>query len=421
MRDTPDLPALDATRAPLLVVGASFLVRRPLVMGPLVLLTVGLIHAAGAPREQTLTLLLGAAVMLGVFLVEALRFRTRPITERYLLGSLLFTGVGITVACGLTGGARSPFLSLLFVPSVVAYATFGRSWRSALATGTLLTSLGGLLLWPSSSFPPIESPWVEAMTVCAAGACALLLHQGVSGLTRAYADTARQLDMARQESREASEPRTRTPMPVDEKVARDIENQMASVRSRVQFAAETSRSSRVRQHLSMVMREVTCLDDILWDSLSLSRPKVEPRRENVDIQRLLLQTSMTLEARARERDVVVSTDGPPLLANVDPKRLEEALFNLLANAVGACAPGAEIETHATREANGVSILIGDGGHDMPPRLGGRVSTPFFTLQEQATGLGVTMARSVAREHGGALTFERNPGRGMRAKLLLPGA
>ncbi|AGC47499.1 multi-sensor signal transduction histidine kinase [Myxococcus stipitatus DSM 14675] len=500
MRDAPDLPALDGTRAPLLVVGASFLVQRPLVIGPLVVLTVGLLHASGAPREQTLTLLLGAVVMFGVFLVEALRFRTRPVSERYLSGSLLFTGVGITVVCGLTGGVRSPLLSLLFVPSVVASATFGRSWRSAFAMGTLLTSLGGLFLW-SSSFPPIESPWVEAMTVCAVGACTLLLHQGVSGLTRASpdttrqldvarqesreatelrahtptpvdekgvsgqttpdadtsrqldmsrqeprdatelrahsptpvdeprvsglttpdADTSRQLDMPRQESREATKPLARTPMPVDEKVARDIENRLASVRTYVEVAAETSRSSRVRQRLSMVMREVTQLDDILRNSLGLSRPKMEPRRENIDIQQLLLRTSMELESRARARDVVVSTNGPPLLANVDPRRLEEALFNLLANAVGACAHGAEIEAHANREADGVSILIGDGGHDMPPRLGGRASTPFFTMQEQATGLGVTLARSVAREHGGSLTFERAPGRGMRAKLWLPGA
>ncbi|MBJ6761784.1 hypothetical protein JGU66_13500 [Myxococcaceae bacterium JPH2] len=96
MSNTPDLPTPDITQAPLHAVGASFLVRWPRMFGPVVLLAAGMLHFSGAPRKQTLTLLLGAAVMLGFFIVEALRFRTRPVSERYLLGSLLFSGVGIT-------------------------------------------------------------------------------------------------------------------------------------------------------------------------------------------------------------------------------------------------------------------------------------------------------------------------------------
>ncbi|WP_338864325.1 HAMP domain-containing sensor histidine kinase [Myxococcus stipitatus] len=205
------------------------------------------------------------------------------------------------------------------------------------------------------------------------------------------------------------------------KVAHDIERLLDSVRMQLEFAAECSRSTRTRKQLASVMSEVVRIDNILRDSLGFSHPSVEPRREEIDVQQLLLRTSAELEDRARARDVVVSTEGPPLLANVDPRRLGEALFNLMANAVGACAHGAQVEVQATREATGVTIVIRDGSDGMSRRTRVRVGTPYFTMQEQAMGLGVRLARSVAREHGGSLKFESDPGGGMRARLWLPGA
>jgi len=65
--------------------------------------------------------------------------------------------------------------------------------------------------------------------------------------------------------------------------------------------------------------------------------------------------------------------------------------------------------------------VRDTGRGMSPETLARVGTPFFTTREQGTGLGVTLARSVAQQHGGSLTFESEPGRGTVATLRLPGA
>ncbi|MBJ6761785.1 HAMP domain-containing histidine kinase [Myxococcaceae bacterium JPH2] len=203
-------------------------------------------------------------------------------------------------------------------------------------------------------------------------------------MTGAYVDTARRLAAARQELLNAAAPRARPPEAVGGQAAQDIENLLVTVRVMLDLAAEGSRSSCARLRLGGVMFEVTRLEDILRDSLGFSRPWVEPRREEVDVQRLLLQTSAEVETRARARDVVVSTEGPPLLANVDPHRLGEALFNVMANAVGACAHGAVVGVQAIREADGVSILIRDGGDDTSPRVRARAGTPSFTMQEQAS-------------------------------------
>jgi signal transduction histidine kinase len=383
-----------------------------------VALVIGLLHLSGAPGRQVLALTLGAALMLGFFLFEAVRFRRRPVTERQLLGSLLFTAAGLTVACFVTGAIRSPLVPLLFAPTVTAFAAFARSQESAVTLGGLLLLLGALTLLSGGPFPPIPAPWVEWMALVAAVASALLLNLGVSGLTSAYADAARQLTEARQEMLEAAEARARTLEALGAKVSHEIKNPLASVRALVELVAQGGVDERSRKRLEVVLGEVARIDGILRDYLGFSRPVVELRREDVDVSRLLTETAAVLEARARERGVTLEVVTQPLQARVDPRRLKEALFNLMANALEACEAGGHVEARAERHEGGVSIFVRDTGRGMSPETLARVGTPFFTTREQGTGLGVTLARAVAVQHGGGLTFESEPGRGTVATLQL---
>jgi signal transduction histidine kinase len=402
-------------------VGAAFLVRRPFVVGPLVGLAIGLLHLSGAPGRQTLALTVGSSVMLSFFLFEAVRFRRRPVTERHLLGSLLFTAAGVTVACVITGAIRSPLLPLLFAPTVTAFSAFGRSRQSTLTLGWMLLLLGLLTLLPGAPFPPIASPWAGWMTLAAAVGSALLLNLGVSGLTGAYVDTARQLSEARKEVLETAEARARTLEALGAKVAHEIKNPLASVRALVELVAQGSSDERTRKRLEVVLGEVERMEGILRDYLGFSRPLVELRREEVDVSRLLADTAAVLEARARTQGVVLAVSGEPLVARVDPRRLKEALFNLMANALEACEPGARVEARAERREGTVHLVVRDTGRGMSPETLTRVGTAFFTTREQGTGLGVTLARGVAQQHGGTLTFESEVGRGTVATLRLPEA
>jgi len=415
------LPSLDVTGPRLRAVGAAFLVRRPLVVGPLVVLAIIMLHLSGAPGKQTLALTVGASVMMGFFLFEAVRFHRRPVTERHLLGSLLFTAAGVTGACVMTGAIRSPLLPMLFAPTVTAFAAFGRSRQSSLTLGWLLLLLGVLTLLPGTPFPPVASPWAGWMTLVAAVGSALLLNLGVSGLTGAYADTARQLTEARQEVLETAEARARTLEALGARVSHELKNPLASVRALVELVAQGATDERARKRLEVVLGEVGRMEGILRDYLGFSRPLVELRREEVDVSGLLAGTAAVLEARARAQGVVLEVSGEPLVARVDPRRLKEALFNLMANALEACASGAHVEARAERREGAVHLIVKDTGRGMSPETLARVGTPFFTTREQGTGLGVTLARSVAQQHGGTLTFESAPGQGTVATLRLPGA
>jgi signal transduction histidine kinase len=56
---------------------------------------------------------------------------------------------------------------------------------------------------------------------------------------------------------------------------------------------------------------------------------------------------------------------------------------------------------------------------MPAETLTRIGTPFFTTRDEGTGLGVVLARSVVAQHGGALRYESEPGKGTRVSVTLP--
>ena len=67
----------------------------------------------------------------------------------------------------------------------------------------------------------------------------------------------------------------------------------------------------------------------------------------------------------------------------------------------------------------MAIEISDNGSVIVREILGRIFDPFFTTKTDGTGLGLTMARRVVNEHGGAILVESQEGRGSAFKIVLP--
>ena len=162
------------------------------------------------------------------------------------------------------------------------------------------------------------------------------------------------------------------------------------------------------------------MQEILQNHLSFTRPlqAVTPRR--VELGPLVSDTLSTLSARADAAGVRLYAQGDAFV-EADPRRLREALLNLVANAIEATAVGGLVEVEVRPEADEAEILIRDTGRGMPPETLRRIGTPFFTTREEGTGLGVVLARSVIVQHGGSLRYDSEPGKGTRVRIALPRA
>src|SRR5574337_428709 len=86
----------------------------------------------------------------------------------------------------------------------------------------------------------------------------------------------------------------------------------------------------------------------------------------------------------------------------------------------ATAPAfsARVRLAATRHDDGVTLAVQDDGPGIDAATAARIFEPFFSTRAGGTGLGLAMARSVARAHGGELSFVPDP-RGARFELRLP--
>jgi two-component system nitrogen regulation sensor histidine kinase NtrY len=105
----------------------------------------------------------------------------------------------------------------------------------------------------------------------------------------------------------------------------------------------------------------------------------------------------------------------------DPELLEQAMINLLKNAIeaaaGGSAPRIELSCHA--EDRRVVLSVSDNGRGLPETDPEQVFTPFFTTKAGGSGVGLSLARQIAQAHGGALIARRNTPAGATFMLSLP--
>jgi two-component system, OmpR family, osmolarity sensor histidine kinase EnvZ len=126
-------------------------------------------------------------------------------------------------------------------------------------------------------------------------------------------------------------------------------------------------------------------------------------------------------ARRDNADVSVETDGD-MHVELRPLAMKRCLTNLVSNAL---RHGTRVELRAARGRTSVEITVDDNGPGIPPDKHEDVFRPFLRLDESrnvdtgGVGLGLTIARDIARSHGGDVTLARAPLGGLRVIVRIP--
>jgi signal transduction histidine kinase len=102
---------------------------------------------------------------------------------------------------------------------------------------------------------------------------------------------------------------------------------------------------------------------------------------------------------------------PPTEADIDARNLESAIYNLLLNACQAAARSThapEVTVHLAEIEERIYLTILDNGPGIPASVRRTMFDPFVTAgKPNGTGLGLTLARQVAEEHGGSVCLEKS--------------
>jgi two-component system NtrC family sensor kinase len=151
--------------------------------------------------------------------------------------------------------------------------------------------------------------------------------------------------------------------------------------------------------------------------------RMEPRLDDVDVNRVLGETVELLQNHARVNDIRIDldlADDLPIIAS-DQSQLQQVFLNLLNNAIDAIGKDGVITGTTRRAGKEIHITITDNGPGIPPEHLARVFDPFFTTKDpgQGTGLGLAISFQIIEKMGGRLLLENVTPRGSRATVILP--
>jgi signal transduction histidine kinase len=208
----------------------------------------------------------------------------------------------------------------------------------------------------------------------------------------------------------------------------ELRSPLAILRAELDVAL-VGESSREELELALVSaaEEAERLSRLAEDLLTLSeadRGSLPIRRELIDVAHSLERLAARFGPRASERGGVILTRvSPGLRVRADPLRLEQALGNLLDNALRH--GGRTVVAAAWRDGERVQLEVSDDGPGFP---GAFLKDAFarFTRADSArtsggAGLGLAIVRSIARAHGGEVYAANAPGGGAVVRLSIPDA
>lgn len=253
----------------------------------------------------------------------------------------------------------------------------------------------------------------------------------VTALSVAFNDMAGQLEQ-RTQALEAAD-RTRRQLLAD--ISHELATPLAAIRGYVETLQMTDLKldeSRRERYLSIVSDESERLEHIIGDLLDLARLEGGGgtfRWERVRLEHLLERVQHRHDRTVNDRQITLAVrqETGAEVVDGDQNRLEQALQNLVANAIRHTPNGGAVTVTAAPAADRIALIVEDTGPGVPPEHLPRIFDRFYKVDESRTGtampsgsgLGLSIVQAIVARHGGSVQASNRPQGGARFEILLP--
>ena len=217
-------------------------------------------------------------------------------------------------------------------------------------------------------------------------------------------------------------------------LAHEIKNPLAGIQGAVDILIRRrDKNDPEREALEGMRHEVERIDRTVRALLDRARPRLVSVRASsltdivgraVNLARAQLTNAATSGHRV---SIEFEPSADPITIHIDPAQIEDAVLNLIINAIEATDGDGKVkirvarsETDRAEEFEDEAIVeVSDNGRGISEEDLGRIFNPFFTTSEAGTGLGLPAVRRIARLHGGRVEVSSSPGKGSTFTIRLP--
>lgn len=379
----------------------------------------------GVPSRTLVIVLAGAFLLRVLQLVWIQGLTSKPSVQRIL--SLTATSVLLNLALAfvaalLTDRSDSQYFVLLVMPVVET------AFRFTLTVTIIVIAMAGILnfLWiahyAQKHGPVLATEYFEAGTISLIYAfVGVLVWTLVNNLRANEAELSRNLQILQQtQEKLLREEKLAVAGRLSSAIAHEIRNPVAMIASSLATAFRGRLGPAQREHMFEIASiQATRLEQLTNDFLAYARPRPPAITQN-NAADVLAYVAELSAAHAGERKINIEVQSSAdLSCDFDATLLQQALLNLVMNAIEASPDSSAVVISGRNSRDEVHIDVKNTGVEIDPDALDQIFEPFFTTKPKGTGLGLAIARNAARTHGGDLTLTQNGPEAVVFTLTLP--
>lgn len=372
--------------------------------------------------------LLVAAVALGAALKVAellwLQRLTAPLTPR-ALRALTWASIALNIVLAwclgvLTDKEDTPYFVLMVIAVLEAAFRFGLPAVIEVIT-VVDASLFWQVWWYYKKHPPTDvgeyyEAGISSVLFAIVGVLVWLLLADLRRKEERLANNVLELERAREQL--LREERLAVVGRLSSAIAHEIRNPVAMIASSIATAKQLSGAER-EEMFAIASDEAARLSQLTTEFLDYASSRA-PNLALTSVADTVGYVADASRAHASNKGIHFDVRVPDgLMVRADASQVQQALMNLLLNAVDASPAGATIVLRSNREDRKVCIAVENAGEPIPQATLQRMFEPFFTTKPHGTGLGLAIARNIARGHGGDLVLSMNEPNRICFLLTLP--
>lgn len=205
-------------------------------------------------------------------------------------------------------------------------------------------------------------------------------------------------------------------------MAHEIGNPLGSIKGAAEILCDDyTEGSDKYEFVQILIQETQRLNAAIQDFLGFGKPRALELVES-DLNQLIQTAVQFITPQCIQQAISVELLLDDTLDDIlmDPRKMEQAILNILFNAIAAMPEGGTLTLSTGHEVpHFARIEIEDTGEGIPESLLDKIFEPFLTTRSDGTGLGLAIVRRIIEAHRGRISVESHEGKGTRFTILIP--